>query len=88
MEDATDKTGAGFVAEPSTGDPVTHSHTADREAEMNARWLREIDAHNVEFVILDPYGDSDLVEIFRHQPAWAVDFEDEEAVIFAHAAFG
>ena len=88
MEDATGKTGAEFVVEPSTGDPVTHSHTVARETEIDIHWLREIDAHSVEFVVLDPYGDSELVEVFRHQSAWTVDFEDEEAVIFARAALG
>ena len=47
------------------------------------RWLDQLDEYGVECVILDLQIDSDLVRLFQRQPAWTVDFEDGQAVIFA-----
>lgn len=46
-------------------------------------WLDQLDEYGVEFIILDLDGDCELVEVFRLQTSWIVDFEDGEAVIFA-----
>ena len=52
---------------------------------MSEDWLGVFDEHGVQFIALDVQSDGDLVELFRAQPGWAVDFEDEEAVLFARA---
>lgn len=65
---------------------MLRSHLTTQETDMNRDWLERLDEDGVEFVILDLHGDSDLVEIFRPQPAWTVDFEDGEAVVFVRAA--
>jgi hypothetical protein len=49
----------------------------------NEDWLGIIEEHSVQFLVLDPHTDSALVGLFRSQPRWTVDFEDEEAVLFA-----
>ena len=48
-------------------------------------WPRVLDEYGVQFLVLDRHDDSDLLDLFRSQPGWAVDFKDEEAVIFARA---
>jgi hypothetical protein len=65
---------------------MSRNHLTIQETEVNRYWLEQLDEDGVEFVILDLHGDSDLLEIFRLQPAWTVDFEDGEAVIFVRAA--
>ena len=49
---------------------------------MNQDWPGMLDDYGVQFLILDRRADRDLLEFFRMQPRWGVDFEDEEAVIF------
>lgn len=49
----------------------------------NKNWLTMLDAYHVRFLVLSLYSESDLVRYFRSQPGWIVDFEDEEAIIFA-----
>ena len=43
------------------------------------------DEYGVQFLILDRHDDGDLLNLFRSQPGWALDFKDGEAVIFARA---
>jgi len=50
------------------------------------RWLEQLDEAGVQFVILDPRSDGDLLQVLQSQSGWTVDFEDAEAVIFAAAA--
>ena len=45
-------------------------------------WLQLIDEENVQLVILDSQIDSELLQAIRLQPEWAVDFDDNELVIF------
>jgi hypothetical protein len=52
---------------------------------MSGDWLELFDQEGVQFVVLNLCDDDALVEALRCQPGWAVDFEDEEAVIFARA---
>jgi len=42
-----------------------------------------LDAYRVHFQVLNLSSESDMVEFFRSQPGWEVDFEDEESIIFA-----
>jgi hypothetical protein len=49
----------------------------------NEDWLGIIEEHGVQFLVLDPYADGELLRLFQSQPDWTVDFEDEETVILA-----
>jgi hypothetical protein len=48
-------------------------------------WLGVLDACGVRFLVLDLRSDRDVVNLFRSQSGWRVDFEDGEAVLFARA---
>ena len=52
---------------------------------MNGDWSGVLDRYGVRFLVLDTRNDIDLLELFRSQSGWTVDFEDEEAVIFVRA---
>lgn len=52
---------------------------------MNENWPSVLDAYNVQFLVLNLHNESDVVRFFRLHPGWKVDFEDEEAIIFARA---
>jgi hypothetical protein len=52
---------------------------------VNEDWVKIFEKHGVQFLVLGRHDDSDLLRLFRSQPGWAVDFEDEEAIIFARA---
>jgi len=61
--------------------PVTQ---AERQSVED--WPGILDEYGVQFLVLDRHDDSDLLNIFRSQPGWVVDFEDGEAIIFARAS--
>ena len=42
-----------------------------------------LEEYEVEFLVLDPHTDSELLGLFQSQPGWVVDFEDREAIVFA-----
>ena len=86
MRNITSKMSAALITGASKDDQTLQNYLAAQETDANKGWLDQLDEHGVEFVILDLHGDSDLAEILRLQPAWTVDFEDGEAVIFARAA--
>jgi hypothetical protein len=46
-------------------------------------WLRLFAQEQVQFIILNQRADGELVKAFHSQPEWIVDFEDDQAVIFA-----
>ena len=52
---------------------------------INEDWPAVLDEYSVQFLVLGRHDDSDLLKLFQSQPGWAVDFEDEEAIIFARA---
>jgi len=52
---------------------------------MNRNWVAMLDEYGVEFLALDRHDDSEMVQVFRSQPGWAVDFENEETVLFTRA---
>ena len=64
---------------------MPQNHSVTQEIDMGKDWRGTFDKHDVQFLVLDRHSDSDLLSIFRSQSGWMVDFEDEEAVIFAHA---
>jgi hypothetical protein len=45
--------------------------------------LAALDVSGVEFLVLDIHRDRGLLQAARLDPRWTVDFEDEEAVLFA-----
>ena len=53
---------------------------------MNENWLQCFEEQNVRFVVLSQSQDEELVKTLRCQSGWSVDFEDDEAVIFARCA--
>jgi len=52
---------------------------------LNEDWPAVLDEYGAQFLMLSRRDDSDLLKLFQAQPGWAVDFEDEEAIIFARA---
>ena len=46
-------------------------------------WLALFEREDVRFVILTRRADGDLIGLLRRQRGWAVDFADQESVIFA-----
>jgi len=56
-----------------------------QETGTNEDWAGVLDEYGVQFLVLDRHDDSDLLDLFQSQPRWAVDFKDEEAVIFIRA---
>lgn len=62
---------------------MPQDHSIAQEAGLNKRWLRMLDEYGVRFLAVDLHSDSDLVELFRSQPGWVVDFEDVEGVLFS-----
>ena len=60
-------------------------YSVAREAGTDEDWPVVFDEYGVQFLVLSRHDDSDLLKLFQTQPGWAVDFEDEEAIIFARA---
>ena len=46
-------------------------------------WLRLFEKEQVQFIIMNQQADAELLEVIRSHPEWIVDFEDDQAVIFA-----
>ncbi len=64
---------------------MLQDHSIVQEAGVNEDWPGVLDEYGVQFLILDIHSDGDLLKLFQSQPGWKVDFQDEEAVIFARA---
>ena len=64
---------------------MPQDYSITREIGMNGNWVEMFDEYGVQFLILDRHDDGDLLNLFQSQPGWALDFQDEEAVIFARA---
>jgi hypothetical protein len=56
-----------------------------RETGRYERWLANLDAFGVQFLVLDTGRDGGLVQAARSHPGWEVDLEDGGAVLFARA---
>jgi len=61
---------------------MLQNHSIAQATDTNKDWSGVLDEYGVQFLALDRYGDSDLLNLFRSQPGWTVDFEDGEAVLF------
>ncbi|MBN1875075.1 MAG: hypothetical protein JXA33_12655 [Anaerolineae bacterium] len=46
-------------------------------------WLRLFEKEQVQFIVLNRRDDGELVKAIHSKPEWIVDFEDDQAVIFA-----
>ena len=54
----------------------------------NGGWQRMFVRYDIQFLVLDILSDSTMVQLFQSQPGWAVDYKDEEAVIFVRSEIG
>jgi hypothetical protein len=45
-----------------------------------------LDEHGVEFAVLDPQSDRELIARLRSHSDWAIDYQDGEVVILIHLA--
>ena len=54
-----------------------------QESDRYESWLAVLDVSGVEFLVVDAHRDHGLLQAARSDPRWTVDFEDEEAVLFA-----
>ena len=45
-------------------------------------WLEVLDTFGVRFLILDAWRDRGLVQAARSHPAWAVDLEEGDSILF------
>jgi hypothetical protein len=64
---------------------MPQDHSVARDAVMNVDWPEVLDVYGVEFLVLDPHDDRELLNLFRSQPGWRVDFEDEEMALLVRA---
>ena len=64
---------------------MLQDHFVTQTPIVNEDWPRVFDEYDVQFLVLDPHRDSNLLKLFRSQPEWTVDFEDEETVLFVRA---
>jgi hypothetical protein len=62
---------------------MTQKRVPTRTNGWVAHWLEILDAHGVQFLILDKQRDGDLLQRVRSRSGWSVDFEDKESVLFA-----
>lgn len=63
--------------------PQDHAVTTDTAISVD--WPQVLDEYGVEFLVLDPHDDRELLDLFRSQPGWVVDFEDEEMALLVRA---
>jgi hypothetical protein len=52
------------------------------ETDLYECWVRALNEHDVQYLVLNPHSKRDVVEFFRTHPVWEVDFEDEDMIIF------
>ena len=52
---------------------------------MNENCVGLLDEYGVQLVVLDFHNDSEMLNLLRSQPEWAIDSEDGEVVIFIRA---
>jgi hypothetical protein len=63
--------------------PQDHAITTDTATSVD--WPQVLDKYGVEFLVLDPHDDHELLDLFRSQPGWRVDFEDEDMALLVRA---
>lgn len=65
---------------------MLQERAAARETTRYERWLADLDAFGVQFLVLDTEHDGGLIQAARSHPGWDIDLEDRGAVLFARAA--
>ena len=48
-------------------------------------WQNLLDEYEIQYLLLEVGSDRELISGMRHQAKWAVETEDEEAVLFARS---
>jgi hypothetical protein len=74
-------TWCGRKANTGQGESMPQDHAITTDTAINVDWPQVLDAYGVEFLVLDPHDDRELLDLFRSQPGWRVDFEDEEMAL-------
>jgi hypothetical protein len=64
---------------------MPRDHAVTTDTAINVDWSEVLDEYGVEFLVLDPHDDRELLNLFRSQPGWVVDFEDEEMALLIRA---
>jgi hypothetical protein len=60
---------------------MPRDHAVTRDTAISVDWPQVLDENGVEFLVLDPHDDRELLNLFRSQPGWRVDFENEEMAL-------
>jgi hypothetical protein len=64
---------------------MPRDHAVTTDTAINVDWSEVLDEYGVEFLVLDPHDDRELLNLFRSQLGWRVDFEDEEMALLVRA---
>lgn len=62
--------------------PINALEEKNREKVNNNGLLKLLDDHQIQVLVLDLMDDQHFIDLFRGQPAWSVDCEDETIIIF------
>ena len=54
----------------------------------NKELMGRLDSQRVDFLVFDQKGDHALIDLFRSQPKWKLDFEGDGAAIFSRSSSG
>jgi hypothetical protein len=58
---------------------------ADACRSFAAEWLARFERYDVQVLILDPDEDQALVALARSRPEWALDFQDQQGILFVRS---
>lgn len=61
---------------------TVQTQTTETENMINRRWLDVLDKNNVNFMVLDPMHDRNLIEKLQACSDWIIEFATEDAVFF------
>ncbi|MBN1659920.1 MAG: hypothetical protein JXA93_16070 [Anaerolineae bacterium] len=61
---------------------MMYSKSRVRAAGRAAHWLADLDSYQVQFLILNTRHDRALIDAVRNHPAWTVDHDDGDAILF------
>ncbi|MEJ2557051.1 MAG: hypothetical protein P8186_12625 [Anaerolineae bacterium] len=64
---------------------MSQDQAVTTDTAISVDWPEALDAYGVEVLVLDPHHDRELLDLFRSQPGWRVDFEDEEMALLVRA---
>jgi hypothetical protein len=51
-----------------------------------ARWRALLDKYHITYVVLSTAEHPDLIADIRQEPGWALDYADDQAVVFSRSA--